>query len=405
MKFVDNLSGVTGDINQDLTDIIQGAINDLFNLGGGTLIFGTRIYRVRTLTLKSRVKLVGQGKSRTILKKISGNTTNHCLIFIPIATGFSDVVGMTITGEVAVDSTYRDSGTPTFMLSSDVENAYGIYIEPHPNGVTSYPGYDYYDKGYIDAANNDPCCYKNVLIEDVFATGFGKSGFYVGEMNYSVFIRNCIAYANREHGFEMVGSDDYVETVHAEKNGRCGIYCKCGGTKFSNIKSIWNGYIGVAEKYTNNESNSLFGTPAFGNVHKNWGIMANAARCSFSDVEVQDNYCGGILISGRDVTFNGLQIDQNGYHSIGRGADAQLGYYNLCQIVNTNFLYAQMRIYSYKGNYNGNEAIAINYMRQSILDVLMHIKSAKTVRMPENNGSTIVVSQIRGMIVDDTYNP
>ena len=396
---------LNGNLNEDCTTKIQSKIDELGASGGGTIIFGCRTYLVRYLVLPSKVRLVGNGMGVTILKKIRGITPKHALIYIPTYAILNEIRDMTLTGEMAKDDTYYDPNTDAFHLSYDDELAHGIMFE----GITVdyIAGANAHQKMYTEGAVTTDYSqnYKYSWISHVAAMGFGGDGFHIeGSYDYSIYMDNCFAFANRGHGFYLNCSDDFFDTLQAEKNGLCGIYIVAGGSKFSNIKSIWNGFIGVDEVYSSEESNSLFGSGFMANNHKNWGIFANAARCDFVNVEVQDNYCGGILISGRNVTFNGLNVDSNGYGTLGSGAASRLGQYDLVRISNCNFLYAQMSIYAYRGKYCGRNALAIDYLRQSVLDLMIYQESANTVVFPQNNNNTIIGCDIRGRIINDNYN-
>lgn len=393
VRFIDSRQGVDrNNMNQDLTDIINGLVEELNGLGGGTIVFGGGTYKARYINLKSKVSLIGVGRSITILTKIAGSVEHDAFIYIPPTSCLNQIIGMTITGPAAQDPDYTDNGTPSFLLSSDTARVHGIKVDDVGTDNAPDPWIEFSNEGTEGGSMSPtaPRTYKNVLIHDVICSRFGLSGFYVGNNCFSVYIDNSIAYANRKHGFEIYGSDCYYTLLHAEKNGKCGIWAVCGNCKFQSMKLIWNGFIEPDAIWSASENSNYTG------LGKNWGLYARTGRSNFCMIEVQDNYAGGIMIDSTQSQFAGMLIDAGGYRRLGAGQGAQL--YDALAIANSNQIIFSGQIANYKESSSTPHylnAVNIKWLTKSIVDLIINRTIATNASALENDGNVITENLIR----------
>lgn len=394
VRFVDSRQGVDrNNMNQDLTDIINGLVEELNGLGGGIIVFGGGTYKARYINLKSKVSLIGVGRSITILTKIAGSVEHDAFIYIPPTSCLNQIIGMTITGPAAQDPDYTDGGTPSFLLSSDTARVHGIKVDDVGTDNAPDPWIEFSNEGTEGGSMSPtaPRTYKNVLIHDVICSRFGLSGFYVGNNCFSVYIDNSIAYANRRHGFEIYGSDCYYTLLHAEKNGKCGIWAVCGNCKFLSMKLIWNGFIEPDAVWSASENSDYTG------LGKNWGLYARTGRSNFCMVEVQDNYAGGIMIDSTQSQFSGMLIDAGGYRRLRAGQGAQL--YDALAIANSNQIIFSGQIANYKENASQTphylNAVRVKWLTKSIVDIIINRTIATNASAFENDGNVITDNLIR----------
>ena len=214
-----------------VTSRIQAAIDDAANKGGGTLIFGNKIYVLNNLTLRSKVVMRGAGKGATILKKVRGSQSSF--IFVPESETAVAIEDMTLLGPMTASEKSGASFEP-----SDGATCNGIHFEDmllangdsHINNNTDkngnqLPVIDPYGPLYSHSKvdNTRTWTYRNSYINNVAVIGFSGSGIYVGKVNYSVFVFNSFFYLNKRHGMELWGSDSFYIQILAERNGICGI--------------------------------------------------------------------------------------------------------------------------------------------------------------------------------------
>lgn len=265
----------------DCTKPLQALIDTVWKEGGGTIVFDKGTFAFTSINLRSNVSLKGQGIGVTCLKRLNGNTIDGAFICIPYyAQGFS-IEKLGIWGDKNKDSKITDG-----IKIQDVQDSDG-------NKIWGYDGdlYDFAKNPSLIATETEYRTYKHGYIENVYVYEFTGNGYYVGAVNYALTMRDFTAYGNNGIGMYNLSTDNIFNGCYLESNGQYGLYNQGGNNKFSNIKSIWNG--------TKN--------------HNAYGIMNDAPRCQYSQVEVQDNYCGGICIYGNDNTFVDILSDCNGY--------------------------------------------------------------------------------------------
>ena len=81
----------------DCTSALQALVDRLYNAGGGTIVLSNGIYACKTINMRSKVSLIGQGIGATILKLLSGGSLKGHLYFPMYATGCA-VSNMTLLG-------------------------------------------------------------------------------------------------------------------------------------------------------------------------------------------------------------------------------------------------------------------------------------------------------------------
>jgi len=105
--------GATGDGTTDDTAAIQAALDAVYAGGGGTVYFPEGVYRVTSVvkswTSSVSVKLVGDGKRATVIRKLGGvNTPVFDFSSIPaILEVYSEISDMRIDGNNVADSGLR----------------------------------------------------------------------------------------------------------------------------------------------------------------------------------------------------------------------------------------------------------------------------------------------------------
>ena len=407
VRFVDSRQGVDrNNMNQDLTTILQGLIDELYNLGGGAVVFGGGTYKCQYLNMKSKVSLIGIGRGITILTKIPGSTPHGAFIYFGEDVCLSAIRGMTLMGPAAQDATYKDNGTPTFWLSNDTVNVYGIKIDDVSTDSAPNPWIEFASEGHqayttsngtvYAMAEGVPRTYKNITIHDVIVSCFGLSGYYVGVNCFSVYIDNSVAYANRGHGFEIHGTDCYYTLLHAEKNGHCGLYANCANCKFVSMKLIWNGFIDPQATWVASEYDKGAGH------YKNYGLFARANRSTFSLVETQDNYAGGVFIDCTQAQFDNVLIDAGGYRDLGRGADACMQIFDALTIVNSNNISLSAQMVNYKKPHKSyRNAVVVDWLTESIVDLIIAKPIALNVSALANDNNLIKDNLIRCTVWGD----
>lgn len=391
--------GLSDDEEEDCTQHIQVLINTAYSLGGGTLVFGARTYHVNSLILHPKVRLIGVGIGLTIIKKNVGVTTHNSCIFIPATSLLNEIKDMTICGSVGLDEDYTDPNDLNFFLSNDEEEADGILFEGIISGISESLGsyQTMYDSGVISETNRKNNRY--ITISNVAVIGFGRDGIHIDkQFSYDITIENCYAFANRESGFYIYANNSKFKNLHSEKNGCSGFFIISKNSKFDNLYSAKNGYIDVSGVYTSTESSDIFGSTIMGNVYKNWGIIANTTRCDFTNISIENNYSGGIIIISDDSSFK-LAVDQNGYGNLGNNGTEQLGLYDLIKIIRANHCFIELNITTYNGTLNGNHAVSIDDMEETIINYLIRENSAANVEIIENDSTKIIDCLINGMII------
>lgn len=351
-----------------ITSTIQKMIDNASADGGGTIVFGNKLYCLTGLTLKSKVMLKGAGKGATILQKVRGNQSYF--IFVPETETNIAITDMSIVGVLVNDSSGVTGGN---IMPDDGAKCNGIHFEdmlysdgtPHTthdydknkNPLTKKSQYEaLYSHSTVEKRT---WTYRNSVIDNVAIIGFTGSGLYVGYVNYSVFAFDVISYLNKRHGMELWCTDCFFIQIVCEKNGRCGIFSEAGNTKFMCIKSIWNGWDSIGKKYTtdaeiNEVANDAHTKELVSNEWISWGIFAFCSRCSFIDVEVQDNFCGGVYIRGNNAHFTNLVSDCNGYGKISADVENPSQQYPLIKITDSGELIVNATCSQYRTKRNNS---------------------------------------------------
>ena len=358
------------------TASVQKLIDNAYQDGGGTIVFGNKIYVIDNLTLRSKVILKGAGRGATILQKKKNNQTKF--IFVPETETAVGIEDMTILGNLANDTSNK---TGAGVIPDDNATCHGVYFEDmllangkkHDNNnkdkngndlplVDPYQALYVHDK--IDSSRT--WTYRNSSLINVAIIGFTGSGLYVGEVNFGVFVFNGIFYLNKKHGMELWGSDSYYIQILCERNGFCGIFSEAGNTKFMCIKSIWNSWDVINTKFTDsNEISKILPDPNQQHVvrgeYRGWGIFAFCSRSSFIDVEVQDNFCSGIYIRGDNAQFQNLISDCNGYGQINPNLANPPQQYSLIRVRDSHGIQLNAVCSQYKTLDNGTHKPVAKY--------------------------------------------
>lgn len=309
----------------DCGDSLQHMIDVAHTVGGAVIQFGEGDYFFHNLILRSGVILKGAGRGHTVLHRLDKDATypktaeyankvnknfmsNAAFILIPQAAANIGIEDLSIVGVFrrrifedsrSMNNDYQDSEVVDGIKFEDFfdEDGKNLYTKAkvtneNPKGhLDNYEGLTYSSRFLEESSVRR--CYKNCLIRNVMIRGFSGHGIYVGKENYSITFRDFITVNNLMNGIQNNGSDNFFCGGYIEGNGRYGIYDLGGNCKFSDLKVIWNGEC----------------------FHDGAGIYCQAARSTYVNVEIQDNYCTGLYLGGRDNICTNIVSDCNGYRS------------------------------------------------------------------------------------------
>lgn len=307
----------------DCTSELQKLVNNVYSAGGGVIKFDKGDYYLHSLTLMPKVSLEGEGRGLTRLHRLSGNSlapstiqyanqrnsnfqSNKAFILIPMYTAGLTIRNLSFVGvfEIALKSNNDFDG-----FFNDKEVVDGLKFEDFVYGSGSND--IYWGSGDVKTSENPKggvnnyrsimeetkltttahVTYKNILVENVFVVGFSGHGIYVGSGNYAVTFRDFGSIWNFMNGIQNNSTDNFFSGGYVEHNCRYGIYDLGGNCKFSDMKVIWNGEC----------------------KHDAYGIYCSSTRNCYTNVEVQDNFCNGIYVGGRDNIISNITSDCNGY--------------------------------------------------------------------------------------------
>ena len=307
---------------RDCGAVLQNLVDTIYSAGGGVIQFGEGDYYFHNLILKSGISLRGAGRGHTTLHRLDKGAkypataqyankvnknfmSNAAFIFIPQDVANVEIEDLSIVGVFerkifedshSMNNSYEDSEVVDGIKFEDFFSKEGNVLytaaaktEKNPKGhLDNYEGLTYSKRVLDESARR---CYKNCLIRNVMIRGFSGHGIYVGKENYAITFRDFISVNNLMNGIQNNGSDNFFCGGYIEGNGRYGIYDLGGNCKFSDLKVIWNGEC----------------------FHSGAGIYCQAARSTYVNVEIQDNYCTGLYLGGRDNIFTNITSDCNGY--------------------------------------------------------------------------------------------
>lgn len=180
--------GAIGDGVTDSTSAIQNAIDAVNTAGGGTVYAPVGVYKVTGVTLKNRVKLVGDGKSATsFTRSLTGG---------PVIT-ISNATSTTLVGIEKLTVTHTGGSTI---------NDHGVYWEANPQGLT-WSEFSELDitasgDGFVLLGDDTSGAIWNTF-KDIRVFSCGRRGWYItGVSNQNTFI-NCAGQNNASHGMEL----------------------------------------------------------------------------------------------------------------------------------------------------------------------------------------------------------
>jgi len=266
--------GAKGDGTTDDTIPTQNAIDYVNSLAsykkGGTVFFPTGIFISSKITLKERVRLVGDGRGATILKLKAG--TNDNLLEVPAASALCGWNSITFDGHRGGNL----SGGCIYVASTSSSD--GNSFAP-----------------FTDKIDVPPESYKHMYCYDFDAGNAAVDGIFHEPSNYKIMYNDfSVSHCGRD-GFAVYSSDGMYSNFYIEKNDRAGLYASGSTNKYSNGKVIWNG-----------------------RVDKTYGNLREQGSYNiFNNVEAQDSYTDGILILGNNPMFINVSSNRNGYLSVG----------------------------------------------------------------------------------------
>lgn len=193
--------GAVGNGTADDTTAVQNAINAASGAGGGIVLFTPGTYLCSTLTLPSRVAIVGSGVDATILKL--KDATNAALIR---STGFSGLTGGTSSGGThswAVKNLSIDGNKANNTAGCGIQvYGYGFAIEHvrihdcDDHGIWTQWGTEL---GAVSPHD------MTATFLDVHSHDNDGDGFYYSGPHDSIF-NACMSYRNGGNGFTATGA-------------------------------------------------------------------------------------------------------------------------------------------------------------------------------------------------------
>jgi hypothetical protein len=251
------------------------AFSDMAAVGGGILyIHAGTFYIKSTLTIPSKVHVVGMGMGVSIIRIDSGV---DCDIVTFDTNDFCGIRNLSIRGN-------NDSAVPA-------NNKDGLVI--------GRPGLD-------PIANNGVL--DRIIIQDIDIQSVTGNGFhcYPSTWVYSIS-RMRVNYSNN-YNMLVESTDNIYDNIYLSASGKAGLYLTGSNNKFSNMKIIFCG--------TNNTLTDM----------ERVGVYCKGSRNSLSNIEAQENYGHGFVFDGSiDYDLNGLLSDANGYSMIANNGSTPTG--------------------------------------------------------------------------------
>lgn len=255
--------GAIGDNVTDDTNAFISNINFSYYNNGVKIQLSNKKYIVSNIDIINKVVLEGNGIGSSIIQQ-KGNCSDS-LISIKKNSTYCMIKNLTINGEAS-------SNTSGITLDSISEFGGDPGISGAWETTQVNPEQDYYT-------------YRNLLLENICVSNFVANGINISPVNYTVFLRKIYCYGNGGIGINNYSYDNIFENLYIESNGLDGIIDYGSNNKWVNIKSIWNG----------NKAPALNGNPVY---YLPAGLAVRGNRCEYINVEVQDNYCNNLFITG-----------------------------------------------------------------------------------------------------------
>ncbi len=256
--------GAVADGVHDDTKAIQMALDSISNLGGGVVQLSRGVYHVSSLKLGIKTSLVGVGAGVTIVKQ-NKNARQDCVIVSSYSAALQ-IKDMTIVGE---------------------NHNRGIYIEnSRGNGENHHYVRQLFNKQDVGQP------YKWILIDNICVYNF-DSGLYVEYAGFDINITNSTFVWNGD-GVVMACTDSAISNCYTANNRRNGLTLIGSNNKVSDVKSIFNGRDNASEYAA---------------------VVVQGSRNQLTNVETQDNYCKGFLVSGYNNILLSCISNTDGYTS------------------------------------------------------------------------------------------
>lgn len=293
---------------KDCTSIVQEAIDNLSENGGGIVHFGSGVYYITSLTMKPKVSLVGLGEGITILKRITDGHVESSTDGYNNGKGFitfpNNVVGcnirdMTLYGGASfsesVESPLQYAGVVSY---SDSEVVNGIYVEAAPS--TSFNGstgsadiYKVHQDSILDGINEVNSNAKFSHLQNLTVIGFSGSGIIIDVNNRYIDVNHVSCIANRYSGL-ILTSPVKVSDINVIGNGTNGLIYDGELSIIENVHVEYNG------KYNHSLS---------------CGILINGSKSIINNAIIRYNYCCGLRNNGNNNVMSNIVLDANGGRS------------------------------------------------------------------------------------------
>lgn len=254
--------GAKGDGKHDDTKVIQSAIDSLMNMGGGTIRLGSGTYIVSSLSIGSKVAIVGNGNGATIIRQKKGIESN-CVTIKTNAAALK-IADLSVIGNNA---------------------NYGIYFEKSGGFGENHP-YLYTRTSGKEKTQS----YKWITVDNICIYHF-KVGLFLESAGFNINVCNS-TFSHCDIGVIMFCTDSSIYNCYVTNNGHSGIIVGGGNNKVSDIKSIFNGI--------RDSKNSA-------------AFLIAGKRCQISNCESQDNYCKGFVIRGIYNLLSNCISNTDGY--------------------------------------------------------------------------------------------
>ena len=297
---------ITEEDKANSTAIIQELIDMCYENGGGTLWFGSNIYYVTGLVLKSKVYLKGNGIGSTILYRLINQNipdasisddyhSGHAFISIPVNSSGCGVSNMSIYGDCSLSTldSNQMAGSATYNENSIVNgimyyNAPLVATDSNGNGVN---GYEVHYNSNI--TNLTP--YKFSTLENISIIGFSGSGIIIGVNCENITLNNVSSHLNRYEGIINAGKHVISSNIMVNGNGGNGIYDLGSSNLYDNVSSMYNG------KYDHKST---------------YGISIIGDYCKMNNIFSGSNYATGIYVEGTYNNITNIHADANGARSV-----------------------------------------------------------------------------------------
>jgi parallel beta-helix repeat protein len=208
--------------------VIQKAVTDIGNAGGGTLkiLKGNYTLIKNVEFFKSKIHFAGEGIDQTVLK-----LADYAPSFITGSSKKSGFIRTRAQSNIVVSNMTLDGNKANqYYDDNSIYGRYGLFTEGCPNvwfdavKIVNFQGYGFDPHGW----KSNGIWGKNLTITNCIAENNMLDGFTL-DQTYNMTVVNCTAFNNGRHGFNIVTGARFVNITNCTSNFN-GFYDPHGGS-------------------------------------------------------------------------------------------------------------------------------------------------------------------------------